>query len=59
MTENQPSTGNAPSAEEFKERLDKMDAQTDTGAGEQEPDPVTATNPPSDIRAGDQKRTQT
>jgi hypothetical protein len=59
MTENQPSTGNAPSADELKERVDTMGAHTDSGAGNEEPDPATAANPPSDTEAGDQKRTQT
>jgi hypothetical protein len=33
-----------------------MSEQTNLGAGDQEPDPATAENPPSDIKAGDQKR---
>ena len=33
-----------------------MSDQTNFGAGNQEPDPATAENPPSDISAGDQKR---
>lgn len=59
MSEKQPSSGNAPSAEELKERVDTIGAQTDSGAGNQEADPATAADPPSDIRAGDKKRTQT
>lgn len=50
---------NAPSAEELKERMDKLGAQEDSGAGQSEPDPASAENPPSEVRAGDQKRTQT
>ena len=33
-----------------------MSEQTNSGAGNQESDPATAANPPSDIKAGDQKR---
>jgi hypothetical protein len=50
---------NAPSAEELKQRFDKIGEESNLGAGENEPDPVTADNPPSDIKAGDEKRTQT
>jgi len=50
---------NAPSAEEFKDRLKEMDEQTDSGAGEGEADPVTADSPPQDIKPGDEKRVQT
>jgi hypothetical protein len=57
--EHQSSAGTAPSAEEFKERLEKIGDQSNLGAGENEPDPATAQNPPSDLEAGDQKRTQT
>ena len=59
MSESQPSSENAPSAEELKGRVDQLDEQTDLGAGNAEPDPATAENPPSDISAGDKKRTQT
>lgn len=33
-----------------------MSEQTNRGAGNQEPDPATAENPPNDIRAGNQVR---
>jgi len=59
MSESQPSSESAPSAEELKERVGKLDEQTNLGAGNAEPDPVTAENPPSDISAGDEKREQT
>ena len=52
-------SGKAPSAEEFKERVDNIGDQSNLGAGEQEADPVTADSPPSDIQAGDEKRKQT
>jgi hypothetical protein len=42
-----------------QESVDKPHDQTDSGAGNQEPDPATAENPPSDIQAGDAKRGQT
>ena len=29
---------------------------TDSGAGNEEPDPATAANPPADLKAGDKKR---
>jgi hypothetical protein len=50
---------NAPSAEELKERIDDLGKESNLGAGEQEADPATAKNPPQEIRAGDEKRTQT
>ncbi|PZS38254.1 MAG: hypothetical protein DLM62_14710 [Pseudonocardiales bacterium] len=48
---------NAP-AEDLKERVDAGGATTDSGAGNVEPDPATAENPPSDLEAGDKKRGQ-
>jgi hypothetical protein len=59
MSETRPSSESAPSAEELKDRVDELDEQTNLGAGNLEPDPATAENPPSDISAGDEKRTQT
>ena len=50
---------NAPSAEELKKRFEKVGEESNLGAGEQEPDPATADNPPSDLQAGDEKRVQT
>jgi hypothetical protein len=50
---------NAPSAEELKERFDKIGEESNLGAGEGEPDPATAEQPPSDLGAGDEKRVQT
>jgi hypothetical protein len=49
---------NAPSAEELKKRIEELGEQSDLGAGEEEPDPVTAENPPSELKAGDQARDQ-
>jgi hypothetical protein len=50
---------NAPSAEELKERFEKIGEESNLGAGDKEPDPASAEAPPADIKAGDQKRTQT
>ncbi|HEY3896615.1 MAG TPA: hypothetical protein VGL88_14775 [Pseudonocardiaceae bacterium] len=36
-----------------------MGEQTNLGAGNQEPDPATAENPPSDVKAGAKKRDKT
>ncbi|MGH3787850.1 MAG: hypothetical protein ACRDRG_15165 [Pseudonocardiaceae bacterium] len=49
----------APSAEELKERFEKIGEESNLGAGENEPDPATAENPPQDLEAGDEKRVQT
>jgi hypothetical protein len=59
MSEPRASTGAAPSAETEKERIDQMGNEADLGAGNEEPDPATAADPPSDLKAGDKKRTQT
>ena len=54
----QPSSESAPpSAEVEQERLAELHEETNLGAGNQEPDPATASNPPSDIRAGAEART--
>jgi hypothetical protein len=50
---------NAPSAEELKQRFEKIGEESNLGAGEKEPDPVTEQAPPQDLKAGDQKRVQT
>jgi hypothetical protein len=49
----------APSAEELKNRFDELGDKSNLGAGDKEPDPATAENPPSDMREGDAKRVQT
>jgi hypothetical protein len=54
-----PSPGNAPSAEELKDRVDKLGEQANLGTGNEEPDPATAENPPSETGAGAEKRIQT
>jgi len=59
MSENVSSSGNAPSAEELKERVDELGKKENLGAGNVEPDPVSAENPPRDVSAGDEKRVQT
>jgi hypothetical protein len=50
---------NAPSAEELKESFEKIGEESDLGAGNKEPDPATAEQPPGDLAAGDEKRVQT
>ncbi len=53
----QPSSETAPpSAEVEQERVSALQEQMNLGAGNQEPDPATAENPPSDLRAGDKAR---
>jgi hypothetical protein len=45
-----PSTGAAPSAEAEKNRIEEMGAETDLGAGDQEPDPATTESPQATSR---------
>lgn len=54
--QSQPTTGSSSSAEEVKERVAESGEQANLGAGEEEPDPATAEDPPSDISAGEEKR---
>jgi hypothetical protein len=51
-----PSQGAAPSAETEKQRIDQMGDELNRGVGDNEPDPATASDPPSDIARGDEKR---
>ncbi|MCA1674700.1 MAG: hypothetical protein LC799_21740 [Actinobacteria bacterium] len=51
-----PSAQETPSAEVLQERVDKLDEKTDLGAGNEEPDPATAQNPPAQRREGDSER---
>ncbi|MFZ0121395.1 MAG: hypothetical protein WAN20_15985 [Pseudonocardiaceae bacterium] len=53
MTESAPGS---PSAEELKGRVNKLGKEANLGVGDEEPDPATAENPPSDLKAGDEKR---
>jgi hypothetical protein len=58
VSQRQPSSETAPpSAEEERKRVSALQEQTNLGAGNQEPDPATAKNPPSDTKAGDKART--
>ncbi len=41
-----------------KENVAKEHEATNLGAGEEEPDPATAENPPKDLKEGSQKREQ-
>ncbi|MBV8541821.1 MAG: hypothetical protein JO364_15190 [Pseudonocardiales bacterium] len=50
---------NAPSAEELKDRIEKIGEESNLGAGEEEPDPATAETPPAEPKAGEEKRVQT
>ncbi|MGH3874352.1 MAG: hypothetical protein ACRDSR_23105 [Pseudonocardiaceae bacterium] len=57
MSMSQPSSETAPpSAEVEKERVAELHQELNLGAGNQEPDPATAAEPPSDIKAGDAAR---
>ncbi|MGH4010740.1 MAG: hypothetical protein ACRDTH_21710 [Pseudonocardiaceae bacterium] len=58
MSEN-PSSGNAPSADELKDRVENLGEQTNLGAGNKEPDPATVEDPPGTVKSGDKKREQT
>lgn len=54
----EPSSGAAPSAEELKKRVETQAEGQNLGVGEEEPDPATAEQPPSEVSAGEEKRTQ-
>jgi hypothetical protein len=56
MSEPHTPAEGAPSADAVKDHVKQADDQLNTGAGNAEPDPATAENPPSDMSAGDQKR---
>lgn len=58
MSQSQPSSETAPpSAEEEMKRVSALQEKINLGAGNKEPDPATAENPPSDVRAGEKART--
>lgn len=59
MSEPRTSAEGAPPAETVKEHVKQTGEDKNLGAGDEEPDPATADAPPSDIGAGDEKRTQT
>jgi hypothetical protein len=56
MSEPHTPPGGAPPADAVKEHVKKTGDDTDLGAGNKEPDPATAENPPGDYEAGDEKR---
>jgi hypothetical protein len=56
MPGDQPSAEETPSADVLKERVDKLGAETNLGAGDNEPDPATADNPPQSGGQGDRAR---
>lgn len=59
MPDNRPSVEETPSAEVLQERVDELHRKTNLGAGNEEPDPATAENPPRESRQGDRERKQT
>jgi hypothetical protein len=56
MTEPGTPAGAAPTAETLKDRVDELGENSDLGVGDEEPDPVTAEAPPSDLSKGDEQR---
>jgi len=56
MSEPHTPTAGAPSADEVQEHVKQAGEGTNLGAGNEEPDPATAENPPGDLAKGDQKR---
>ncbi len=56
MSEPHTPAAGAPAADDVKEHVKQAGDQTNLGAGNKEPDPATAENPPSDTSAGDKKR---
>lgn len=47
-----------PSADEIKRRMEQLGEEEDRGAGNEDPDPATAENPPTDRSEGDRTRDQ-
>jgi hypothetical protein len=58
MPGHQPSAEEDPSAEVLQERVDELHEKTNLGAGNEEPDPATADNPPRESGQGDRERDQ-
>lgn len=56
MSEPHTPAGGAPPADAVQEQVKKTGQETNLGAGNTEPDPATAENPPDDLKAGDKKR---
>lgn len=56
MSEPHTPAGGAPSADAVKEHVQQVGEETNLGAGNSEPDPATADNPPDQLQAGDKKR---
>lgn len=59
MTEPRTPAGGAPPPDAVKEHVKKFGEEANLGAGNKEPDPATAVNPPDDLKAGDKKREAT
>lgn len=47
-----------PSADEIKKRMEDLGEQENQGAGNEDPDPATAENPPTDRSEGENVRDQ-
>lgn len=56
MPGNQPSAEETPLTDELEGRVDKLQSEKNLGAGDEEPDPVSAENPPKERREGDKSR---
>ena len=56
MSEPRTPPGGAPPPEKVEEHVQQTDQDKNLGAGDAEPDPATAENPPSDLKKGDEKR---
>jgi hypothetical protein len=56
MSEPRTPAGGAPPADAVAEHVEQVDKATNLGAGDEEPDPATAENPPNQVGAGDEKR---
>ncbi len=48
--------GGAPPADAVTEHVAQVDEAANSGAGNEEPDPATAENPPNQVKAGDEQR---
>lgn len=56
MSEPHTPAGGAPPADAVEEHVKQSGEETNLGAGNKEPDPVTADAPPSELKEGDIKR---
>ncbi len=56
MSEPHTPAEGAPPADAVEEHVKQLGKETNLGTANAEPDPATAEDPPSDLRAGDEKR---